>query len=248
MGAVSTLPWRLLIIATNCYDSRARRLIFCCTATITRSWRAWIPTTKVRPMQRSRTAAWVLPLLVLMLCEAGTAHAKPWWMRGVESNDTDFLPPDVAFRVAARLDGKVVKVRWVIADGYYLYRQKIEVKAESPDLVVSATRAAAGYDQNRSLLGHTAGVHPAGRSHRALLASRRRRPPHSNQGDLPRLRGSGPVLSADHQSRLSHHGITPRCRQVPPYPWESAAIVAGAFAFLLAGLVLRKGRKLDIPA
>ncbi len=35
---------------------------------------------------------------------------------------------------------------------------------------------------------------------------------------------------------------------VPPYPWESAAIIAGAVAFLLAGLVLRKGRKLEIPA
>jgi hypothetical protein len=35
---------------------------------------------------------------------------------------------------------------------------------------------------------------------------------------------------------------------VPPYPWESTAIVAGACAFLLAGLVLRKGRKLDLPA
>jgi hypothetical protein len=35
---------------------------------------------------------------------------------------------------------------------------------------------------------------------------------------------------------------------VPPYPWESMAIVAGALAFLFAGLVLRKGRKLDLPA
>jgi thiol:disulfide interchange protein len=35
---------------------------------------------------------------------------------------------------------------------------------------------------------------------------------------------------------------------VPPLPWESTAIFAGAFAFLLAGWVLRKGRKLDIPA
>jgi hypothetical protein len=35
---------------------------------------------------------------------------------------------------------------------------------------------------------------------------------------------------------------------VPPARWESIAIIAGACAFLLAGLVLRKGRKLDIPA
>jgi hypothetical protein len=35
---------------------------------------------------------------------------------------------------------------------------------------------------------------------------------------------------------------------VPPDPWERIAILAGAFGFLLAGLVLRKGRKLDVPA
>ncbi|HEY2466057.1 MAG TPA: hypothetical protein VGI32_18500, partial [Steroidobacteraceae bacterium] len=35
---------------------------------------------------------------------------------------------------------------------------------------------------------------------------------------------------------------------VRPDTWEGTAIIAGACAFLLAGLVLRKGRKLDIPA
>ncbi len=74
-------------------------------------------------------------------------------MRGVDSNETDFLPPDVAFRVAARVDGNLIKVRWVIADGYYLYRQKIEVKAESPDLVVSAVELPAGVIKTDPYLG-----------------------------------------------------------------------------------------------
>src|SRR5579862_7380540 len=90
-------------------------------------------------MKRSLGTVWVAVLVMsAALGLAGTAHAKPWWMRGIDSNETDFLPPDVAFRVGARVDGSVVKVRWVIADGYYLYRSKIEVKAESPDLVVAA--------------------------------------------------------------------------------------------------------------
>jgi hypothetical protein len=33
----------------------------------------------------------------------------------------------------------------------------------------------------------------------------------------------------------------------PSHPWEGMAILGGVLAFLLAGLVLRKGRKLDIP-
>src|SRR4249920_3734161 len=75
-------------------------------------------------------------LLALLL--AGSANAKPWWMRGAESNENDFLPPDVAFRVGAGVDDNVFRVRWVIADGYYLYRSKIEIKAESPDLMIAA--------------------------------------------------------------------------------------------------------------
>ena len=76
---------------------------------------------KVRPM-RLAPALIMLSALALL---SGAAAAKPWWMHGVDSNETDFLPPDVAFRAGARLEGSLLKVRWVIADGYYLYRQKI---------------------------------------------------------------------------------------------------------------------------
>jgi thiol:disulfide interchange protein DsbD len=105
-------------------------------------------------MQRS--PAFISVLLVFLssvLGLAGVANAKPWWMRGIDSNETDFLPPDVAFRVAARIDGNVVKVRWVIADGYYLYRQKIEVRAESPDLVISAAELPPGTVKTDPYLG-----------------------------------------------------------------------------------------------
>ena len=34
----------------------------------------------------------------------------------------------------------------------------------------------------------------------------------------------------------------------PRHPWEGVAILGGGFAFLLAGLLLRKGRTLDLPA
>src|ERR1700694_2852562 len=77
-------------------------------------------------------------LALLLVCLVGAASAKPWWMRGVESNESDFLPPDAACRFSARVDGTVVRVRWIIADGYYLYRHRIDIKAESPDLAIAA--------------------------------------------------------------------------------------------------------------
>src|SRR5580704_391741 len=102
----------------------------------------------------TRATAFVGFLLIASLLGTnGTAHAKPWWMRGIDSNETDFLPPDVAFRVAARIDGNVLKVRWVIADGYYLYRQKIEVKAESPDLQVFAPQLPHGVTKTDPYFG-----------------------------------------------------------------------------------------------
>ena len=51
-------------------------------------------------------AAAALTLTALIL--PGSAGAKPWWMRGVESNEGDFLDPDVAFRAASRVDGNVL--------------------------------------------------------------------------------------------------------------------------------------------
>ncbi len=47
------------------------------------------------------------------------------------SND-DFLPPEKAFRLSASADGKTaVKLDWVIAPGYYLYRDRIKIADDS---------------------------------------------------------------------------------------------------------------------
>ena len=35
--------------------------------------------------------------------------------------------------------------------------------------------------------------------------------------------------------------------ETPAHPWEGVAIIGGAGAFLLAGLLLRRGRRLDLP-
>src|ERR1700760_2504542 len=89
----------------------------------------------VAAMKLLRPAA--LCAITLLASLPGAAGAKPWWMRGVESNENDFLPPDVAFHLGASVEGSQVSVRWVIADGYYLYKQKIAIRAESPDLVLA---------------------------------------------------------------------------------------------------------------
>ncbi len=187
-------------------------------------------------------------LLSLLGVLGGSAAAKPWWMRGIDSNDTDFLPPDAAFRVGARVDGDVLRVRWIIADGYYLYRHKIEVAAESPDLVVSAVTLPSGVTKNDPYLG----------TQEIYL--------HQVEGTVAYKRldyGAHPI-----QIKVTYQGCAeaglcylPITKvlfpQSPPaastvqsssHPWEGAAILGGACAFLIAGLLLRKGRRLDLPA
>jgi thiol:disulfide interchange protein DsbD len=179
---------------------------------------------------------------------AGAAQAKPWWMRGIDSKETDFLPPDVAFRVSARVDGNLVKVRWVIADGYYLYRQKIDVRAESPDLVVSTAQLPAGVLKTDPYLG----------TQQIFTQQVEASVPYSRLDAGAHPMQIKVTYQGCAEAGLCYPPITkvlfptaappPAAADVPPYPWESLAIIAGGVAFLLAGLVLRKGRKLDIPA
>jgi thioredoxin:protein disulfide reductase len=185
-------------------------------------------------------------LILIFLAAAATATAKPWWMRGVDSNENDFLPPDVAFRVAAVQDGELIRVRWIIADGYYLYRHKIEVKAESPDLLLGAPALPAGIakvdpyfgsqeiyrQQVEATAGYTrldAGAHPL-----QIKVT--------YQGCADAGLCYPPITKV-----LFPHG-TPTATAAAPHSWVGVAILAGILAFLLAGAMLRKGRKLELPA
>jgi thiol:disulfide interchange protein DsbD len=200
--------------------------------------------TKVTAIMPAATVS----ILLLLLGAAGTAGAKPWWLRGVESNETDFLPPDVAFRLGARVDGELLKVRWVIADGYYLYRQKIEVKAESPDLQVFAPQLPRGVTKTDPYLGtqeiYTQQVEVGVPFTRLDAGAHPVQIKVTYQGCAEAGLCYPPITKVV----FPDAGLKPSAPDVPAHPWEGIAILAGVFAFLLAGLVLRKGRKLDSPA
>jgi thiol:disulfide interchange protein len=191
-------------------------------------------------------AAATLTLAALIL--PGPAVAKPWWMRGVESNEGDFLDPDVAFRTASQVDGNVLRVRWVIADGYYLYRQRMDIKAESPDLKLGEPSFPQGTLKTDPYLGTQeiftqqveatvpftrldAGAHPiqVKVTYQGCAEAGLCYPPISK------------VIFASSGTALP----TPQAKS---HPWEGVAILGGGFAFLFAGFLLRKDRHLDTPA
>jgi thiol:disulfide interchange protein DsbD len=197
-----------------------------------------------------------LSVVAVLLLVAGTAAAKPWWLSGAATTEDGFLDPNVAFRVSAGVEGNAIRVRWIIADGYYIYRQRIEIRPESPDLTLAAPQLPPGLVKIDPYLGRQeiyqqqvealvpfsrtdAGAHPLqikvtyqGCAEAGLCyppITKVLYPAHPLAGTS----STGPPAAG--APRLGTHA------------WEATAILGGAFAFLWAGLVLRKGRKLEIP-
>jgi thioredoxin:protein disulfide reductase len=198
-------------------------------------------------MKRSQIAISALIMLMALTGMSNAVHAKPWWMRGVDSKEADYLPPDVAFRVSGHVEGNIIKVRWVIADGYYLYRQKIEVRPESPDLVVATPQLPEGVMKTDPYLG-TSQVYFQ-QVEAVVPYSRTDAGAHPLQIKVT-YQGCTEGLCYPPMTKVIFPvtASSAASNNVPPYPWETIAILSGALAFLMAGLILRKGRKLDIPA
>jgi len=198
---------------------------------------------KVRAMPRL-----TLVLLALLSLGGSTAlEARPWWLRGVETNETDFLPPDVAFRVGSSVEGSEVKVRWVIAPGYYLYRHKMSAAAESPDLLVAGLVLPRGTLKNDPFLGRqeiftqqVEGIVPFRRldygAHPLAIRVTYQGCAEAGLCYPPIVKVLNPVVGS---ARTTVDELLPR--------WEIYAIVGGFIAFLAAGLMLRPGRRLEPP-
>ena len=89
---------------------------------------------------------------MLILClAAGSAAAQ---LFGKKTDE--LLEPEKAFRFSARADGGAVEVRFVIADGYYMYRDKFRFAAEgNPDLRLGAPQFPVGTRHKDEFFGET---------------------------------------------------------------------------------------------
>ena len=66
-------------------------------------------------------------LLLIVLFLAGQTVAAP-----LSLGKNDFLPVDQAFVLTGELQDDTVRLRWSIADGYYLYRHKLSFDPSVP--------------------------------------------------------------------------------------------------------------------
>jgi thiol:disulfide interchange protein DsbD len=212
------------------------------------------------------------PLLSALLIVAvtaaatGAAEAKPWWMRGTDNNESDFLPPDVAFRVGASVvDASNMRLRWVIADGYYLYKQKIEVKAESPDLVLGVPQLPQGVMKTDPYLGRQEiytqqfeaqvpysrndfGAHPiqVKVTYQGCAEAGLCYPPITRV--LFPVAGTPVAGTPVAGTPVASSSLLPGTPASAPHEWQLIAMIAGILAFLSAGFILRRGRRLPLPA
>ncbi len=60
----------------------------------------------------------------------------------------DFLPPDKAFALTAQIiDKQTLRLQWQIADGYYLYRERISVQTDAPGAKLGVVAMPQGVDK-----------------------------------------------------------------------------------------------------
>jgi thiol:disulfide interchange protein DsbD len=86
----------------------------------------------------------IRPLLLLLALACGSAHAV---------NPEDLLEPEKAFRISARaLDARTAEVSFVIADGYYMYRDKFRFVAQ-PGAKLGAAEFPAGQRKKDEFFG-----------------------------------------------------------------------------------------------
>ncbi len=93
-------------------------------------------------------------LLGLLLAVLATpAHA----LNSIDNSEPELLEPDQAFAFSTTvLDGNTLQARWKIADGYYMYRDRIRFSTDTPDIQLGSVSLPAGKIKHDEFFGEIA--------------------------------------------------------------------------------------------
>jgi thioredoxin:protein disulfide reductase len=96
----------------------------------------------------------MLPRLLLLLLALVAGPATAQGLLGGVSQDDEFLHPDEAFQLSAEAHGgDAVALRWVITDGYYLYRHRMAARTEDPGITVGELSLPPGKEKTDEFFG-----------------------------------------------------------------------------------------------
>lgn len=77
-----------------------------------------------------------------------------------QTTDDEFLPPDEAFRFGAGMERPdSVALTWIIADGYYLYRDQIKIVSTTPNVQIGKPLLPKGENKHDETFGDTVVYH-----------------------------------------------------------------------------------------
>jgi len=98
------------------------------------------------------THTWKLPGILLALLTASAAA-----LDNVNSLEPELLEPDQAFEFSATVnDGSTLQVDWKIADGYYMYRDRIRFSTDTPGVELGEPDLPAGKIKDDEFFGKIA--------------------------------------------------------------------------------------------
>src|SRR5690606_20675446 len=99
----------------------------------------------------------LLSLLILLLAlpaTAGLFDSRPSATLGGLNNSADFLPVREAFRLSlVESTDEQIRLRFVAAEGYYLYRHRFQFKANDATVVLGDARMPAGEQKTDEYFG-----------------------------------------------------------------------------------------------
>lgn len=72
----------------------------------------------------------------------------------VAGAEQEFLKPEQAFVMSATADGNTIKVRWNIADGYYLYKSKFRFNSANKEIALEEPRLPEGIIKQDPIFGN----------------------------------------------------------------------------------------------
>ena len=132
------------------------------------------------------------------------------------AGEDEFLPIDEAFVLTSEaLSVNTIQLNWRIADGYYLYKERIKVEPTGATSAIGALVLPKGENHHDEYFGDRKSSARASMPRSPCRLGRQDR---RSEGDLPGLRGRRPVLSAEDQdadgvARRRAGGQCSRCRR-----------------------------------
>ena len=96
----------------------------------------------------------LLMLLFALSASAGLFDSRPSASLGGINNSADFLPVREAFRLnLMESTPEMVTLRFVAAEGYYLYRHRFQFKTDNPEVVIGEARMPTGEQKTDEYFG-----------------------------------------------------------------------------------------------